>query len=219
MRRCILCRKHDQHLEHISYDWEIDHSNYREIWQAESPEALKLIARADALGEAGAGDAIELLQEAAECGSIIAHYKLGWHHWTGTGTKENLPAALEHYRSAFAGGLSMASLHFARLSNIMGQSEEAERVYLRGVDAGFLPANYWLAEHRYNLLPTRKTAALIRPLLEPAARAEHPHARILEARLHLLGKYGLRSIFRGIQLTLETYRDLAPTSEQLERYS
>ena len=219
MRRCILCRKHDQHLDQISYDWEIDHSNYREIWQAESPEALDLIARADALGEEGAEGAIELLKEAADRGSIIAHYKLGWHYWTGTGTAEDLPAALEHYRSAFAGGLSMAALHYARLSHELGQSEEAERVYLQAIEAGFLPANYWLARHRYNLQPTRKTAALVRPLLEAAALAGHPHARILETRLHLFGKYGLRSVFRGIRLAMKTYGDLAPTSEQLERYS
>lgn len=219
MRRCILCGKHDQHLEQISYDWEIDHSNYREIWQAESPEALDLIARAGALGDADAEDAIELLQEAAERGSIIAPYKLGWHYWTGTGTAENLPAALEHYRSAAAGGLSMASLHYARLSHDIGETQEAERVYLRAVDAGFLPANYWLAWHRYDLQPTRKMAAFIRPLIGTAARAGHPYARIMEIRLHLLGKYGLRSIFRGIQLAREAYRDLAPTSEQLQRYS
>ena len=219
MKRCILCRRHNRHFERITYDWEVDHSNEYDVWQAEAPEALELVARADAISESAPEEAVEILAQAAGKGSVVATYKLAWHHSTGTGTPKDMRKALDFYRAALEGGSWMAMIDYARLCAAFGDDEEAERMYLDGIDANFLPANYWMAQHLYNRAPTRKTALRIKPWLDKVVDGGHPRATIFQVRLYLRGKYGLRSIPRWIRLAMKSYGEFAPTSEQLEQYS
>lgn len=212
MRLCVLCKSYEDHLERLIQNFEYHASNDGEIREAEPPEARELLRQADVIRGEEPKEALELVSQAAQYGSVVARRWLGWHHATGAGTEEDLHKAVGELRQAFEGGSQMAMIDYAYWSAKSGNREEAERVYRLAIEAGYVPAYYWLSRHHYDAKPTRKTAKLVEPWLEKAVEAGHPGARLKQLGLLLKGRYGFRGIARGARLFWSTFEALRPAS-------
>ena len=188
-----------------SEDWERGQSNEWELWSQETDENRELIERAVALKKTDREAAFRLYLEAADAGSVWAAQTVGWHYHIGYAVAADFGQAQEYYRRAIAAGSWMATLSHARLLATHGRYDESKKILEDGVRAGFIPAYYWLAWVRYEQSPSRETLREIRPVLEAAARAGHPQAHWMLKAFLLLGKYGVREIPRGFNLSRDNW--------------
>lgn len=197
---CKLCEQFWQRVQQDSDAWERAHSDDSEMRLKESENNRATLDAAAAMSKTDPA-ALQLYLEAAEAGSVFAMQRVGWQYWTGTGTVRDLAKAAEYYRRAIERGSWMATIHYARLLDQLGQFESCDQVLDDGIAAGFVPAYFWLAWLRYKRSKTRQTCREVRPLLEYAAKAGHPGARYRLSQWMLLGKFGALEIFRGFLLS------------------
>lgn len=206
---CKLCDRFWERLWAHSEAWERAHSNDNDLWSKESDQTRKLIKQASAITDSDDEAAFRLYVEAAEAGSVMSMARVGWHHWTGTGTPPDPGKAQEYYRRAIRGGSWTATIHYARLLAELGHHQTSDEVLEDGVAVGFVPSYFWLAWLRYKRSGTRQTCGQVRPLLEFAAKKGHPRARRILAQMMLLGKLGSRQIRPGLLLHLRSGTELA----------
>lgn len=179
--------------------WESAHSNEYELWSAISDQARERLNAAKAIREMNPAEAFRIYRELADAGVFWAMEMMAYQYWTGIGVARDFEQAQAYYCRAIEAGSWMATLRYARLLVSQGQFDAAHGVLQDGVQAGFIPAFYWLARLRYRRLGSRRTIREIVPLLEHAARAGHPAAALFLARLRMVGKLGVGEIMRGFR--------------------
>jgi hypothetical protein len=182
-----------------SFDWE---QAYASDWEPPEQGATFRKRRQEAkeLLDEDPAAAFAIHRELAEDGSPFSMLKTGWNYESGRGTAVDLAAAEEFYRRALCAGSWKATLSYAGMLFKRGADSAWPSTLGDGADKGFIPAFFWLAWYRYKRAPGRKTAREVRPLLETAAGAGHPGARLMLARWKASGKFGLREIPNGIRL-------------------
>ncbi len=177
--------------EDFASDWEPPEGgdSLRERWR----EAENLMDN-----DPAAALAIHL--ELAEKGSVFSMLKAGWQHAHGHGTERDDAAAEEFFRRALCAGSWKATTRYAMLLFERGAHDKWPSTLDDGVQKGFVPSFFWLAWYRYKRSPRRRTAREVRHLLEAAAAAGHPGARLTLARWTASGKFGLREIPHGFDM-------------------
>ena len=182
--------------------WEDD---FAVKWEpAEADAALRQRwSEADSLLDEDPAASLAIHRELAEGGSAYSMLKLAWHYDSRTGTERNPAVAEEYYRQALCAGSWRATIGYAHRLFERGAHDEWPRTLSDGVQEGFIPACYWLAWYTYERSPKARTAREVRPLLEAAAAAGHPGARLILARWAASGKFGWREVRRGFRMLRE----------------
>jgi TPR repeat protein len=199
---CKLCARWWARLWAKSEAWERARSNDSDLWAEEPARNRELIEQAYETHKTDPAAAFRLYLEAAEAGSAWAMEAVAWHYETGSAVPADFDKAQDYYRRAIGAGSWMATIHYARLLADHGHHDICESVLKDGVSSDFVPACFWLARLRYERCRRRKPNPEIRPMLEHAAKAGHPAAQVMLARLMILGKFGLRAIPAGFKLGL-----------------
>ncbi|MEW4447529.1 hypothetical protein [Qipengyuania sp. JC766] len=180
-----------------SYDWENDNSGGWEPW---GDEALR--AREDTAAALISSDpeaAMAELHILSEEGSIFADRWLGYCYQGLTTKYHDLERAEHHLYKAQMAGSWPASVELSKLLFEEKINDKWEAILEDGHQQGFIPSTFWLARFRYMQSKTRATAMQVRPLLEKAADAGHPAARLMLAQLKGRGMFGIRAIPQGFR--------------------
>jgi TPR repeat protein len=183
----------------VSQGWEQDHSNEWDQWVADSAEVQARNERTVEVFKTDRSLAFDLRKELADNGSVWAMRLIGQHFERGWGVERDLAQAEHYYYRAQLAGSWMATLDLADLLFSHRINERWVGILENGVESGFIPSSFWLAHYRYKRDPRRQMARDVRPLLETAANAGHPGARMTLARWRAQGKYGLREIQGGFR--------------------
>ncbi len=181
----------------VSKLWEQDHSNEWELWIADGEDVRERNERANEVHATDPSLALQMRKELADKGSTWAMRRVGQHYECAQGVARDLAQAEQYYYRAQLAGSWMATLQLAKLLFDHRINEKWEGILENGVESEFIPANFWLAWYRYKRTPRRETAVEVRPLMEKAASAGHPGARMILARWKGQGKYGLNEMRRG----------------------
>lgn len=183
-------------------EWEDD---YATDWEpVEEWDAVrKPWAEARGLSEGNPAAALAIYLELAESGSAYSMLAVGWHYYNGQGTERDSAKAEEYYRRALCAGSWRATICYASRLFERGAHDKWPSTLGDGVKSGFIPSYFWLAWYTYKREPTSRTAREVRHLLETAAEAGHPGARLVLARWTASGKFGLREIPRGFRMLRE----------------
>lgn len=187
-----------------AHAWDVANSNHDELWWEDSDRNRGLIQEGFVRMAAEPEAAFRMFVEAAEAGSPYALEIVGWHYDTGTAVDADFEQAADHYHRAICAGSWVATIRYARLLAARDYFAEAEAVLQDGIELGFIPATYWLAQLRYYRTPTRATCREIRPLLDQAVTQGNPAAKQMLGRLMTRGKYGILAIPRGFRLLAGT---------------
>jgi hypothetical protein len=208
-RLCVGCADHRASLQKVWTRWDRDCSNEWELWEANSVmhESRLDIARGRLASDPAA--ALAIYTDVANSGSVWAMEQVGRFHAIGVGTEPDFAAAQEWYLRAIGAGSWYATIRHARLLHKHGHAEHCRQVLQGGVEADFVPAQYWLARLTYSADPSRQTARRVAPLLDQAVQAGHPGARYLQIHLMLRGKLGLANVWRGMRGALSYCREFA----------
>lgn len=201
---CKFCNQFWDRFWEWSDAWEREHSNDAELWAEESDQSLKLIDNACAIQKSAPSAAFRLFLKAADAGSVWSMERVAWHYDTGTGVPADFGKAQEYYYRALSAGSWMATINYAQLLAEHGYYDDCDRVLEDGVSSDFVPAYFWLARLRYEHSKDGKVCREVRPMLEYAAKKGHPAAEMTLARWMLLGKLGIREVFGGLKLTLQS---------------
>ena len=205
---CKICDQFWDRFWRRSDEWERAHSNDHELWSKESEQTLDMLKQAAALSATDPA-AFQLCLDAAEAGSVTAMERVGWRYWTGNGAAPDLGKGLVYYRRAIMAGSWTATIHYARLLAELGYYDTCDKVLEDGVAVGFVPAYFWLAWLRYERSKSHELCREVRPLMEYAAKAGHPGAQRKLASWMLLGRFGLREMFRGALLSFRLAHEYA----------
>jgi TPR repeat protein len=191
----------------VSKHWEQDHSNEWNLWMGDSEPVRERNRRANKLSATDPSKAFQIRKELADNGSVWAMCRTGSHYEYGKGIDADLALAEHYYYQAQMAGSWMATL---QLSDLLFKHRINERwvgILENGVESDFIPANFWLAWYRYKRRPRRQTAREARPLMEEAAEAGHPGARLILAEWKGQGKYGLHEMRQGFREFSSVLRD------------
>ena len=194
----------------VSKAWEQDHSNEWELWDADGVEVQARNKRVNEVLATDQSLAFDLRKELADNGSVWAMRSIGQHFEFGWGVERNLTQAEHYYYQAQLAGSWMATLDLSKLLFSHRINDRWVGILENGVESDFVPSSFWLAHYRYKRDPRRQTAREVRPLLEKAANAGHPGARMVLARWRAQGKFGLREMrqgFREFCSLLDDFRD------------
>lgn len=188
-------------------DWEED---FAAPWEPAEGEAVRQRwAQARSLVDSDPAAALAIYVELAEGGSPFSMLKAGSFYERGRGTAPDSAIAEDFYRRALSAGSWRATLRYAHLLFKRGADDCWPSTLRDGVDNGFIPAFFWLGWYSYKRAPRAKTAREVRHLLETAAAAGHPGARLVLVRWAMGGKFGLREIPRGFREMLAIVRSAA----------
>ena len=132
-------------------------------------------------------------------GDAWAMRSLGNWYENGRHVEKDLQRAEQYYRDALRAGSWQATQQLARLLFVHSKEDRWDAILADGDAAGFVPSSVQLARYRYQRSSTRATAREVRPLLEKAAAAGHPGARMRLARWKALGYFGLGKIRQGLR--------------------
>ncbi|MEO7553742.1 MAG: hypothetical protein ABIT10_08080 [Alteraurantiacibacter sp.] len=212
-RLCVACGDYWTSLYDAWTRWDRNASNEWELWEANSVVHIERLDAAHELESSDPAAALAIYTDVAEAGSVWAMEQAGRFHAAGFGTAADFELAQQWYLRAIGAGSWYATIRHARLLNRHGRAEHCRQVLQGGVDADYVPAQYWLARLTYFANPTRLTARRIASLLEQAVIAGHPGARHLQIHLMLRGKLGLRNIWRGLGAALTYCRDFGCNPE------
>ena len=194
-----VCPPHlrDRALSDAAGQWEDD---FALGWEpAEEDDARDRQKEARGLTKDDPAAALAIHLELAEGGSAFSMLRAGWHYLNGYGTERDPAAAEEFFRRALCAGSWRATIRYASLLFKRGAHDAWPSTLGDGVDRGFIPSFFWLAWYSYKRSPSARTAREVRHLLEAAAAAGHPEARLTMARWMVLGKFGWREIPAGIR--------------------
>lgn len=183
----------------VSKAWEQDHSNEWELWSADDEDVRALNERANELSATDPAQAFLIRRDLANNGSEWAMRCTGLHYQSGRGVEPDLAQAEHYIYQAQLAGSWMATLDLAKLLFDHRINEKWLGILKNGVESDFIPANFWLAWYRYKRSPRRKTAREVRPLMERAANAGHPGARLILSRWRGQGMFGLHEMRQGFR--------------------
>lgn len=188
-------------LWHAAADWEED---FASDWEPSEPgEAIRRRwSEARALAASDPASALAVYRELAEGGSPFSMLMVGSFYERGQGTDSDVAAAEDFYRCALCAGSWKATIRYAHLLFKRGAHDAWPSTLGDGIDNGFIPSFFWMAWYRYERSPSVATAREVRHLLETAADAGHPQARLLLARWMATGKFGLREIPAGLRMII-----------------
>jgi hypothetical protein len=182
-----------------SKSWEQDHSNEWDLWAADGEGVRELNERANEVFATDQSLAFRMRKELADNGSVWAMRQTGRHYEFGQGVEPDLAQAEHYYYQAQLAGSWMATLQLTKLLFDHRINEKWMGILENGVESDFIPANFWLAWYRYKRSPRRQTALEVRPLMEKAAKAGHPGARMILAQWKGRGKFGLHEMRQGFR--------------------
>ncbi|EJK57488.1 hypothetical protein THAOC_22461, partial [Thalassiosira oceanica] len=104
-------------------------------------EAMKFLGNASFHGELGLAKdvprAIELLTEAAELGSVEAHYNLGHTYYNGDGAQEDKPRGIRHWKEAATKGHVFSRNNLGMVEFENGNCELAVRHWMISAKLGY----------------------------------------------------------------------------------
>ncbi len=192
-------------LWRANFDWEQDYAADWDPYE-EDDELRGRWADADGLLDDNPAAALALHRELAEGGSVYSMLTCAWLHRVGRGTAMDEAMAEDFYRRALCLGSWKATIEYAELLFERGAHDKWPSTLGDGVDKGSIPSFFWLAWYRYKLSPSRKTAREVRHLLETAAQAGHPGAKLTLMRWTSSGKFGLGKIPQGFRMYREIVR-------------
>ena len=197
----------DRALGAATGQWEDD---FALGWEpAEEAAARERHSEARELTKDDPAAALALHLELADGGSAFSMLKAGWHYLNGHGTERDPAAAEEFYRRALCAGSWRATIRYASLLFQRGAHDAWPGTLGDGVDKGFIPSFFWLGWYSYKRSPSARTAREVRHLLETAAAAGHPEARLTLARWTAQGKFGWGEIPAGFRMILAFVRSRA----------
>ena len=179
--------------------WERDHSNQWDLWMADSQEVRQRNEHANEVFETDQRRAFEMRRELADKGSEWAMRAIGRQYELAQGVERDLAQAERYYYQALLAGSWMATLDLAKLLFDHRINEKWEGILENGAESNFIPAHFWLAWYRFKREPGMRAARKVSPLMEKAAEAGHPGARITLARWKAQGRLGLREMRQGFR--------------------
>ena len=179
--------------------WDRAHSNEYALFSKISDEARERLDAAKAIWSTDPDAAFCIYLDLAEDGVAWAMEIVAHEYAQGTLVVHDFEQAQIYLRRAIEAGSWMATVKYARLLAKLGHFDTCEITLQDGVQAGFIPAFYWLAWFRFRQSKSRQTCREIRPLLERAADAGHPAAALLLAQMRLRRKFGFREIPQGFR--------------------
>jgi TPR repeat protein len=179
--------------------WEQDHSNEWDLWVADEEGVSELNDRANEVFETDQTLAFEMRKELADKGSVWAMRQIGRQYHFGQGVEVDLAQAEHYYYQAERAGSWMATLQLAKLLFDHRINEKWVGILENGVESDFIPASFWLGWYRYRRSPRRRTAQEVRSLIENAAKAGHPGARMILSRWKGQGKFGFHEMRQGFR--------------------
>ena len=191
----------------LSHKWEEDQSNEWELWDAQSAEMKQACETAIALAASDAIASTEMLVSLADRGSSFAARRAGWLYENGSGVETSLGKAELYYTKAHNRGSSLAALDLARVLRRKTSTGKWESILDGAVQAGFAPASFWLGWYRYEGDRKNSVAREVAPLIESAALAGHPGARLTLALWMSRGYLGWLRILAGFKAFAALYRD------------
>jgi hypothetical protein len=212
-RLCVACADHRSSMQDDWNRWDRNSSNEWELWEANSVFHLERLNAARELLSTDAATALEIYTDVAEAGSVWAMEQVGRFYAAGIGTGADFEVAQQWYLRAIGAGSWYATIRLARLLDRHGRAEDCRQVLQQGVDADYVPAQFWLARLTYSANPTRSTTRCIAPLLEKAVAAGHPGARHLQIHLMMRGRLGLANIWSGLLAAVSYCRDFGCSPE------
>ena len=172
-------------------DWENEHSNLLDFVSDSYREEFDNAYEQLELGNFA--ESIRVFEHLASAGSLHAIFELGNIYATARYNHLDPEKAQVHYRHAASAGHQIAMLCAARLEASQGRYEEAERMLKPGLDDGWPPAQFRVAQYRG--LRGRKgrlfTDRTVYPLLLTAASAGHPAAQVLLEVYMGKGRFGI----------------------------
>lgn len=186
--------------------WEEVYASQWEPWDDDENRRIRASAAAKLIA-AEPEKALATLQELAEVGSAFAMRWVATLHKGAHGIARDDAAAEEHFRQALCAGSWMATIGYANMLFKRGAHDKWPSTLSDGMEKGFVPAHFWFGWNRHRLEPTLKAAREVRPLLDDAAKAGHPGAKLILARWTAVGKFGLRHIPRGFRMIREVIAD------------
>lgn len=102
------------------------------------PKAENLFSEALKVDESDPAKAMELFKQAADHGSIEAHFELGFHYATGKGSDKNNELAIKHYIIASEAGMGVASSNLGLIYDFeMKDKQKAVIYYQKAIDQKF----------------------------------------------------------------------------------
>lgn len=102
------------------------------------PKAENLFSEALKVDESDPAKAMELFKQAADHGSIEAHFELGFHYATGKGSDKNNELAIKHYIIASEAGMGVASSNLGLIYDYeMKDMQKAVIYYQKAIDQKF----------------------------------------------------------------------------------
>lgn len=155
-------------------------------------------------------NALRQFEALAADGDAWAMGFLGTWYENGTHVEQDLQRAEQYCHDAIRAGSWHATQQLARLLFVHSKEDRWDAILADGDAKGFVLSSVQLARYRYERSPTRATAREVRPLLERAAAAGHPGARLRLARWKIFRYFGLGEIRQGI-------REIRAVHDQLEK--
>ena len=151
------------------------------------------------LAKSDPDNALGQFEALAADGDAWAMRALGSWYEKGRHVEQDLQRAEQYFHDAIRAGSWRATQQLARLQFVHSKEDRWDAILADGDAKGFVPSSVQLARYRHERSPTRATAREVRPLLEKAAAAGHPGARLTLARWKTLGSFGLGEIRQGIR--------------------
>lgn len=179
--------------------WDRGHSNEYALFSKISGEARERLDAATAIWPTNPDAAFRIYLDLADGGVAWAMETVACQYAQGTHVAQDFEQAAVYYRRAIEAGSWIATVRYAQLMAKLGHFDICQKTLEDGVQAGFIPAFYWLAWFRYRQSKNRRTCREIKPLLERATAAGHPAAALLLAQMRLGGKFGLRETPQGFR--------------------
>lgn len=191
-----------------SQQWEATYSHDWEPWD-ENDERRARANDAVRLFKSEPEDGMAQLVELADEGSVFAMRWVATIYRGGHGIERNLVLAEDFFGRAISAGSWISTLSYSNLLYDRGAHDEWLATLADGVDKGFIPAFFWKAWNSYRRKPSRKIAEKVLPLLQRAAEAGHPGAKVLIAKWTARGRFGYRNIPEGFRMLRRATHEFA----------
>ena len=154
-------------------------SNDWDVWNADDPAVQRTNEQAIDIFAEDHVESLRLFREAAAQGSVWAMREAGSALRHGQGAPRDIDAAQGYLEMAVAGGSQTASLVLAKLLFHEREGDHWKRPLEKAFSEGFSPAAFWHAWFSYKRSRRFCAARENRALMEVAANAGHPGARIM----------------------------------------
>ncbi len=150
-------------------------------------------------------DAFELFRHLAESGNVLAQVAVGNMYLSGRGVDRDVSAASNWLERAAGLGNSAAKYALARVHQLAGKHEAAEKLFFEAAASGYFPAMYWLGvSSELGLVADRDLKKAV-TFYRKACESGHLPAQARLGRLGLAGHFGTRGRLEGIWLWMSAF--------------